>query len=457
MSGLEIWNGLPAKKVEDLAGWGNHPKAPASLVRPERMRQLAPGPGPQIARGLGRSYGDASLCTDGAVILTQRLNRLLEWDAELGRVRAEAGATLEDLLEVFVPRGWFLPVTPGTKFCSLGGCLASDVHGKNHHEAGTFSRHVTQVKMADGLGSRRILTAEGSPDLFWATAGGMGLTGIICDLELQLQPIETSYIKVRHRRGSGLLALMEMLNDPALDAPYSVAWIDCVATGDKMGRGILMTGSHAAKLDLPLKLAANPLVIHKLKGKPFPIDLPTWALNPRTVGAFNGFYDWMQGRKTEFLSHYDQFFYPLDGIRGWNRMYGKPGFIQYQFVLPLESSAAGMELVLRKISEAGRASFLAVLKKFGAQGQGHLSFPFPGFTLSLDIPVRDGLPEFVKELDAIVMDHGGRHYMAKDSTCTPEMIAASYPRLAEWKQARDAADPEGRFASDLSRRLGLTS
>jgi decaprenylphospho-beta-D-ribofuranose 2-oxidase len=445
---------LPSeRKIAGLSGWGRFPVADCVAVRPERMRDLRPTGETCIARGLGRSYGDAALDSRGRVVLTERLDRFVAFDPETGVLRAEAGATLDEVLTTFVPRGWFVPVTPGTKFCTLGGCLAADVHGKNHHRDGTFSRHVNWADVVLASGERVRCSPETWPELFWATAGGMGLTGLIAEMELRLTPIETAWMDVRHTRCRNLEDTVRLLSDPTHDARYTVAWLDCLATGDRLGRGILMAGEHAPEPAVPLR-KEGPLGPHGSRQKPFPFDLPGWALNPVTVRAFNRVYDWLQGRRGRFLSHYDRFFYPLDGIQSWNRMYGKRGFVQYQFVLPTESALDGMRLVLGRLSRSGRASFLAVLKRFGPEGPGLLSFPTEGLTLALDIPMSDGLLPFLDELDRVVADHGGRTYLAKDSRTRPDAFVAGYPRLGEFRQVKAQVDSEGQFASDLWRRLG---
>jgi decaprenylphospho-beta-D-ribofuranose 2-oxidase len=445
---------LPIKPVKALGGWGGWPTGATSCVRPERVQEFVPQPGVQIARGQGRSYGDASFCSEGTTLLTERMNRFLSFDSETGVLTAEAGATLAEVLNVFVPKGWFLPVTPGTKFCSLGGCLAADVHGKNHHIAGSFSQHVPRAVVMDASGRRRSLGPDRDPDFFWATAGGMGLTGLITEVSLQLKPIETSYIRVKHRAAGSLAESLELFSDPSCDDHYSVAWIDCLASGQGLGRTVLMTGHHMVKPELPSDVS-DPLLGWKQGPLRVPFNFPNFALNPVTVRAFNAVYGWIQGRKTEFTAHFDKFFYPLDGVAGWNKIYGKRGFVQYQFVLPLDQSKHGLTRILERLSRSGHGSFLAVLKKFGPGGQGHLSFPTEGFTLALDIPLRNGLLEFLDQMDEIVADHGGRHYLAKDSRLSAKTAQAMLARLPDFRQAALLMDPEGRFRSDLSRRLEL--
>lgn len=444
---------LPVKSIKALGGWGRHPVAPAQCVRPERARDFVPQHGAQIPRGQGRSYGDAALCTDGVTILTERMNRLLAFDAHTGVLRAESGTTLAEVLEHFVPQGWFVPVTPGTKFCSLGGCLASDVHGKNHHHDGSFSQHVPRAVILDSEGHELDINPESHPDLFWATAGGMGLTGLVTELELRLRPIETSFIKVKHTKGASLSESLDLLSDPRHDDHYTVAWIDCLAGGGRMGRSILMAGHHLPAAELPAEKQGEKLRPHGRGKRSVPIDFPSWFLNGLTVRAFNGLYGALQGSKTEFVTHYDQFFYPLDGVLNWNRIYGKKGFIQYQMVFPEETANVGLTRLLQGCAKGGFGSFLAVLKKFGPAAPGMLSFPSAGYTLALDFPMKKGLLEFLAEMDRMILDLGGRQYLAKDSRMSSEGLDKMYPRLHDFRRVCRQQDPEGVFRSDLARRL----
>lgn len=442
---------LAVKRVADLSGWGGTPSSPNLLIRPERAADLRPYGDSIIARGQGRSYGDAATNSAGHVLLTERLDRVIHMDEDAGVITAEAGATLDDILQAIVPRGWFIPVTPGTKFCSLGGCLAADVHGKNHHKVGTFSNFVTHFRLIDA--SNQVHDVEPGDDLFNATAGGMGLTGIIDTVSLKLLPIKSTYMAERRVAARSLSEVFSLLADPVWDDEYSVAWIDTLAEGDRVGRGVLMVGHHADEAELPLSIQ-NRNRVHNDPGPSVPKFFPSWLLSPFSIKAFNNWYYWNQGRRRECFTHYDSYFYPLDRLRNWNRMYGKAGFVQYQFVVGTEAAKA-IELVLNRISNAKAASFLAVLKKFGEQGPGWLSFPKPGFTLSLDLPNRPGLNALLTELDAIVTDHNGRLYFAKDSHMSPATAAQGYPKLEQFREFKRQIDPENRFTSDLARRIGL--
>ena len=437
-----------------LSGWGRYPVQSCELERPERYADLRPTTDTLIARGQGRSYGDASLNENGRVILTERINRMLELDAKLGILRAEAGVTLAEILPVIVKQGWFLPVTPGTKFVSLGGCVAADVHGKNHHHEGGFAEYVIGIELILADGTQKTCSVTENEDLFWATVGGMGLTGIIGEVTLQLIPIQTSQMMVSHHAADNIGQLFKMLQDPALDDRYSVAWIDCLATGDQLGRGIAMFGHHASAAEYK---SVSPLASKPKRTRSLPFDFPALALNPLTIAAFNKLYYYRESRKiTPFLADYDSYFYPLDAIGKWNRMYGKRGFVQYQCVIPDLNALEGISALLKELSGSRRASFLAVLKRLGAQGKGLLSFPLTGYTLALDLPIRDkGLFSLLDKLDKIVLQHGGRVYLAKDARMSAESFQAMYPRHEEWLRIKNNIDPAHRFSSSLSRRLNI--
>lgn len=441
-----------------LAGWGNYPRQDCALRRPERYAGLRPeGEGSHIARGMGRSYGDAALNEQGTVILTERLQRLRSFDRESGVLRAEAGMTLDDLLRICVPAGWFPAVTPGTRFVSLGGCVAADVHGKNHHRDGSFSTGVRELALIDGEGQQRHCSRDEQAEAFWATVGGMGLTGMIGEVALQLQPIDSAYMHVRHLPSLDLAHTFSLLEDPAHDATYTVAWLDLVARGHRRGRGVVMLGEHAGLDALNSAQAAAPFAAASQRQRPVPFNMPGWLLNPLSIRAFNQLYYSSQGRKQNgFISHYQPFFYPLDGLANWNRLYGSKGFLQYQCVLPTEGALAGVQALLERLQQSGQPSFLGVLKRLGDEGEGMLSFPMPGYTLAMDLPFAGtGLLSLLDELDAIVMHHGGRVYLAKDARLPPDALRRMYPRLGEWQAVRQRLDPRGCFQSSLSRRLKM--
>jgi FAD/FMN-containing dehydrogenase len=441
-------------KTIALSGWGKFPIAESDAYRPERIRDFRAQGSACIARGLGRSYGDATLNEGKAVILTERLNRFLAFDPVSGILRAEAGVSLEEILDLMVPQGWFLPVVPGTKFVTLGGAVAADIHGKNHHCDGAFSAHVTELTLVLADGSLRMCSPSQEAELFWATVGGMGLTGLIAEVALRLIPISTAFMQVQHHPAKDLDAVMALL-DGGADAKYSVAWIDCLAKGRSLGRSVVMNGRHAEPTDL--KRGRDPLHLRPVQRFSVPMNFPSWILNPLSIKAFNSLYYSVQSRKVApFTVDYDSYFFPLDAIGDWNRIYGKRGFVQYQFVLPGREGASGLQKILERLATSRRASFLAVLKRFGEQGPGHLSFPTEGYTLALDIPVKDPqLFPLLDELDELVVEHHGRIYLAKDSRMQAGYLSQMYPRLEEWLELKRRFDPENRFSSDLSRRLHL--
>jgi FAD/FMN-containing dehydrogenase len=409
-----------------------------------------------IARGQGRSYGDAALLEDGLVMLTGQLQQQEKLDEATGVLTAQAGTTLEQVIDQFLPQGWFPSVVPGTKFVSVGGCVAADIHGKNHHRDGAFAEHVRQLEVILANGTHQQCSPESQADLFWSTIGGMGLTGIIANVSMQMTPVASSYLVVEHHQTKDLEDSFKALFDQPWDDHYTVAWLDCVAKRKGLGRSVLMRGHHATVAELPKRLQSRPY------GKPrtqhnLGFDFPAWTLNSLSMNAFNELYYRLQGRKRRpFIADYESFFFPLDSIGNWNRIYGKRGFIQYQCVLPMATAYEGIRALLGTLAVAKRSSFLSVLKRFGPADQGLLSFPFEGYTLTLDLPVKDAtLFPFLDRLDEIVLRHDGRVYLAKDARLKPETFRAMYPRFDEWLKIKRKIDPDGRFDSDLARRLQM--
>ncbi len=444
------------KLITPISGWGRYPVQTCELQRPERYADLRSTATSLIARGQGRSYGDAALNENAGVLLTERVDRLLEFDTEQGVLRAEAGATLAEILAVIVPKGWFLPVTPGTKFVSLGGCVAADVHGKNHHHDGSFGAHVLGIELILADGSRVGCSPSENAELFWATVGGMGLTGIIGEVALKLIPIQSAYVKVQHHAAEDYAAMFRLMQDAAIDDRYTVAWIDSMAKGAQFGRGVVMCGHHAAPDELGAD-CAHPFEVASKRARSIPFDFPPWALNGLSIAAFNAqFFSREGGKREPFLCGYDPYFYPLDGIDQWNRMYGKRGFVQYQCVIPDATAFEGIRELLQALADSGRPSFLAVLKRLGEQGRGLLSFPMAGYTLALDLPIRDdGLFALLDKLDGIVLQHGGRVYLAKDARLSAASFRGMYPQYEEWLRIKDTFDAENKFSSSMSRRLGI--
>lgn len=408
-----------------------------------------------VARGLGRSYGDAAQCAGGVVIDVTGLDRVHALDSVHGRVKVDAGASLDALMGLVLPRGWFLPVTPGTRHVTVGGALAADIHGKNHHVDGSFCDHVERFTLVTPTGTVDV-TPGAEPDLFWATAGGMGLTGVVMDATIRLRPVETAFVGVDTERAHDLDDVLARMEEGDHRYQYSVAWVDCLARGRSMGRSVLTRGDHALLRDLPAGDRRAALRFAPKPGLGAPRRLPSGLVNRTSVQAFNALWfakapSLERGR----LQPLDAFFHPLDRVRGWNRLYGRKGLVQYQFAVPF-----GQEKVLSRaldlLSAARCPSSLAVLKRFGPANAGALSFPVPGWTLALDVPAGWApLAPLLDSLDEVVAEAGGRVYLAKDSRLRPDLLPVMYPRLDEWRRVQSKIDPAGLLRSDLARRLRL--
>lgn len=438
-----------------IANWGNYPVIESDerfFSFDDQLQQLIQQSTHFIPRGNGRCYGDASLATE--TINTLKYDKVLSFDKENGVIECQSGLTLDKILEFIVPKGWFLPVTPGTKFITVGGAVGSDVHGKNHHVDGSFSNHIVSLEVTLSDGSKIECSPLNNIELFEATCGGMGLTGLITKVKFRLKKIETAYIKQKQIKAQNLDEVIRLF-DEYKHYTYSVAWIDCLKKGKHFGRSILILGEHVKTNELPEKFKTEPLKQPAKKSIPFPVNLPSWVLNSFTVKLFNFLYYSKNFKKEiDTIVSYEPFFYPLDAILNWNRGYGKKGFVQYQFVLPL-TARQGLIEILQRISDEGLGSFLAVLKVFGKQ-ESLISFPTEGYTLALDFPVKKGLFEFLDELDKIVLNFGGRLYMSKDARMKPEVLKAGYPRLEEFKRIIRKYNPKGKIRSTQSDRLQLT-
>ncbi|SOC83155.1 FAD/FMN-containing dehydrogenase [Ensifer adhaerens] len=437
-----------------LSGWGRYPRLDTRLEAPrgeEALRALLADP--LIARGNGRAYGDAAI----GVPLTAQMrnfNRMIAFDAESGQLVAEAGVQLAEIISAFLPRGFFPLVTPGTKFVTLGGAIAADVHGKNHHKDGSFAACLDWIEIMGPDGAVTRCSRDQNADLFTWTVGGMGLTGIILRAALRLRRVESAWIRQTLLPAANIDEAMDLFerNDAAT---YSVAWIDCLSRGAGLGRSLVMLGEHASRAELDLKRAASPFDIGRRPSLAVPFDAPSGLLNSLTVRAFNEAYYWKgRGAAGESFVNWDSYFYPLDAVLEWNRIYGRNGFAQFQCVLPLESSARGMRALLEMISDAGAGSFLAVLKRFGPQ-ESRFSFPMLGYTLALDFPVNQRMLTLMERLDRIVLEHGGRFYLAKDSRMSAATLAASDPRAQGFRDLRQSHSLAGRFRSAQSERLAL--
>lgn len=424
-----------AKRQPEFLSWGHYPRLHSQVVRLNWTTDFpiaGAQPGPMLPVGMGRSYGDSCLLDGGTLLDVRGMMRLIHFDAETGLLRCEAGATLEEILRFSIPRGWFLPVVPGTQFVTVGGAIANDIHGKNHHVAGTFGSHVPQFELARTDGLRIVCSPAENADWYQATIGGMGLTGLITWAEIQLRPITSDEIEYTGTKFHGIDEFLG-LSTQAAQAEYTVAWIDCVSGGRNFARGIFMQGRHAS---------SGALRVHpKPRSLSVPAMLPAVALNRAFVQAFNSLYFHKHiRREVHTLLDYRSFFFPLDEIRNWNRIYGSKGLLQFQCILPLEKETAGITQLLRAVNASGFGSFLAVLKVFGSKASpGMMSFPRSGVTVALDFPIRgEDTFELFDRLASITLEHGGRIYPAKDARMTALMFQAFYP---QWRSFARYIDP----------------
>lgn len=437
-----------------LSGWGRFPVADVKYRKLSSVNNftLTIDSGSSfIARGMGRSYGDSALADQ--VLSTQSLDHFIHFNSESGVLECEAGITLDQILKLVVPQGWFLPVTPGTKFVSVGGAIASDVHGKNHHYHGTFSRFVKSFALLTA-DAERLNVTDSDSELFKATCGGMGLTGLILKATIQLVPIETAYISQTTLRSKSLEETLELFEKHS-DSTYSVAWIDCLAKGSSLGRSLIMLGEHLKLNDAHAQsIQPDVFKVHADPKLTVPFVTPGVLVNPWSMKLFNELY---YHKPTKLglsqIVHYDPYFYPLDAINNWNRLYGKEGFVQYQFVVPKSVGVVGLRKVIRAISDSKRGSFLAVLKEFGEANENYLSFPMTGYTLALDFKVEEGLWPLLESLDQMVVELGGRTYLAKDSRMNADTFHKMYAEGIE--QIKSVLPEQTNFRSHQSIRLGI--
>lgn len=431
----------------ELSGWGRYPRINIhgnSFKTPEEAAVLMAGHHSWIAHGAGRSYGDSALAEH--VVFTKQFDGLIGFDRHRGVVHCAAGMTLADIIDQVLPYGWFFKVTPGTRHITIGGAIAADVHGKNHHLAGCFSNSVLSLglMMPDG----RVVTCSRTEnrDLFRATCGGMGLTGLIVEATIQLTPVKSAAVNEQIIACRHLDAVVDTFKRFET-ATYSVAWIDCFSQGNRLGRGLVMLGEHAQDGNLSVGRSRRFSV---------PDRFPSGLLNSFSARLFNQCYHQMAGRSgSTRQTSLDRFFYPLDRFDNWNRLYGATGFIQYQFVIPDVAGPGGVRKVLETLTKTRHVPFLAVLKLFGPENDNMLSFPMQGYTLALDIKISPGLFPLLDELDAIVLDHGGRHYLAKDSRMKSRVFEKGYPKLPEFIQLRRQYGLPDKINSLQSRRLGI--
>ena len=440
-----------------LSGWGRYPVFTTDLVTPRSVNAagvLTAASQGIVARGNGRAYGDAAIGI-GKTLSTVALNRMRAFDPTRGQVTVEAGVLLSDIIAAFLPRGFFPKVVPGTRFVTVGGAIAADVHGKNHHRDGGFGNHVESLLLATGGGELLRASPDENAEVFFATIGGMGLTGTILEATLRLAPVETGWIRQRTVAAADLTAALAIF-EASDDVTYSVAWIDCVAKGSNLGRSLVFLGEHARLDELDQSARGQRFPIIRQPSLTVPCDFPGSVLNHFTVAAFNELYYRMGAHKAgdSFFVAADPYFFPLDGIGEWNRIYGRRGFVQHQCVLPTETAADALTEMLDRITQRGNASFLAVLKKLGL-ANGLMSFPMGGYTLALDFAATPSLLDFLEELDAVVVHSGGRLYLAKDARQSRATFVAGYPAADRFRAICRTLDPQGRIRSHLAERLGL--
>jgi decaprenylphospho-beta-D-ribofuranose 2-oxidase len=453
------------RSVKTLAGWARTAPSRATVLTGDdvastpALAEAIAGAGSRgvIARGLGRSYGDTAQNAGGLVLDMTARDRIHAVDAETGLVDLDAGVSLDRLMRVTLPFGLWVPVLPGTRQVTIGGAIANDIHGKNHHTAGSFGDHVVSMDLMLASGEVRRLEPDGQEsELFWATVGGIGLTGVILRATIRMTKTETAYFVADTERTANLDETIERFSDGSDEAyDYSSAWFDSISTGSRLGRAALGRGSLARLDELPAKLRSDPLKFDAPALVDLPDVFPNGLANKLTFSAIGELYYRKTKNERGQIQNLTAFYHPLDLFGDWNRAYGSKGFLQYQFIVPLAAEAE-FRAIVRDIAESGHVSFLNVFKKFGEGNRAPLSFPMPGWNICVDFPIVEGLGAFCRSLDERVLAMGGRLYTAKDSRTDHDTFAAMYPRLDEWRKIRDAADPDGVFASDMSRRLRLT-
>lgn len=429
-----------------ISGWGNYPRQDSQCITPSTAALLRTAVNQEeslLARGMGRSYGDSA--NAHKVLATSYCNHFIDFDDRTGILTAEAGITFREILTIIVAKGWFLPVTPGTSYVTLGGAIASDVHGKNHHIAGTFGQHVISLSLVLGTGEIIAASKHENTDLFHATCGGMGLTGVIYSATIQLIPIRSSFIRQKTIKADCIEAACESFEDNS-NATYSVAWIDCLAKGKSLGRSVLMLGEHAEEGGLEIDIK-EPVAI--------PFNTPSALINSLTIKTFNGVY-WYKARdKRSQTVPLMPYFYPLDAIGNWNKLYGKAGFLQFQCVIPKIDGVANMRKLLTEIANCGEGSFLAVLKQFGKANENFLSFPTEGYTLALDFKFSTSIIKTLSRLEEIVVEMGGKLYLTKDAVMQESTFKVTYPNWEKFESIREKYGAIGKFSSSQSKRLGL--
>ena len=438
-----------------ISGWGGYPQQNAKIVYPKDINQILIEikKGDLIARGNGRAYGDSAINVKNTINM-KYFNHMLSFDNKSGILEVESGVLLEDILKTFLPKGWFPYVTPGSKFVTIGGLIAADVHGKNHHKDGSFRNFVEWLEIIDSKGEIKRCSKTQNNDMFEWTIGGMGLTGIIIRAAIKLRPIKTCWIKQKTFIAKDINEALDIF-EKTMDATYSVAWINSTKSQDNIGQSLIMIGEHASIDDLDKKKSQNPLKLKLKKKRNIPFYFPNWFLNKKLIKLFNSAYYYI-GKKNlnEKLVYWDDYFYPLDNILGWNKIYGRKGFLQYQCVIPLKNSKDGLIELLKELEKSKVSSFLSVLKRFGNQ-KGKFSFPIEGYTIALDFPVSDETFKLLEKLDEITLRYGGRFYLAKDARMNKEIFKKSDLRIKDYIDFRNKNNCHKNFNSSQSNRLEI--
>ena len=438
-----------------LSGWGKYPKIDSKISSPNDVEELIKlvKKGNAIARGNGRAYGDSAISLENTIHM-KKFNKIISFESSSGKLIVESGVLLKDILENYIPKGWFPFVTPGSKFVTVGGMIAANVHGKNHHKEGSFSDYVDWIELLDKSGNIIRCSKDENSEIFDWTNGGMGLTGIILRAAIRLRPIETSWIKQKTLIANNLDEVIEIFEN-SLESTYSVAWIDCFKKGNDIGRSVVLLGEHAKINEISEKKTSKPYEIPIKKNKKIIFNLPSWILNKWSNKLFNNLYFlYNKIKNRENLVDWDSFFYPLDSILDWNKIYGKKGFAQFQCVIPFDQSRTGLKELLTKINDSGLGSFLAVIKRFGEQ-DGKISFPMKGYTLALDFKINEKTLNLMDELDNITIKYNGRFYLAKDSRMSKKIFKKSDKRSENYLDYRKKLGADENFSSAQSTRLGL--
>lgn len=437
-----------------IAGWGNYPSFEANIVAPLTIDSLVKNIISKnlIARGNGRSYGDSSINLKNTIDM-RNFKRILSFNNKTGVISCQSGVLLEEIINLFLPRGWFPYVTPGTKYVTIGGMVAADVHGKNHHKEKSFGKYIKWIELINASGKIIHCSPKKNKELFIKTIGGMGLTGVILNIAFKLRPVHSAWIKQNVISTKNLSETFQIF-EKNLKSTYSVAWIDCLSTGSQLGKSIVFLGEHAKINDLPPSYKKNPFEVKMKKKIKIPFNFPSLMLNYFSIKIFNKIYYWKNIQNRSGLIDFDNFFYPLDSVLNWNKIYGRRGFIQYQCVIPLQYSYEGISELIKTISKKGTGSFLAVLKRLGKQ-ESFFSFPMEGYTLALDFPVYNINLNLFDELDNITLKYKGRFYLAKDSRMKADTFKKSDSRVKEFYKYRLKRSLLNKFVSLQSSRLGI--